>query len=245
MTIRNDEETSWKHRDIIRRLCKNSPWASASQTDCVVNLSSYSLSTNELQLLGLGLAYSLPPRSDSVLDVLVALQDLETKARDIAPELHTIKGFALTGLTDLTKPIGTLPRRLDQAKRSLQQNPDIIIMKADKGARIVLLDKETYITSGEEMLADTNVYERLNKNPLRSEQQSFNRELTCIFKRMKVPLPLRFKAYLPTLPFMKFSPKIHKPNLCFRPIVSQSQAFQKPLAKHLTKVLTPFAWNFL
>ena len=27
---RNDEETSWKHRDIIRRLCKNSPWASAS-----------------------------------------------------------------------------------------------------------------------------------------------------------------------------------------------------------------------
>ena len=128
VTIRNDEETSWKHRDIIRRLCKNSPWASASQTDCVVNLSSYSLSTNELQLLGLGLAYSLPPRTESVLDVLVALQDLETKARDIAPELHTIKGFALTGLTDLTKPIGTLPRRLDQAKRSLQQNPDIIIM---------------------------------------------------------------------------------------------------------------------
>ena len=117
-------------------------------------------------------------------------------------------------------------------------------MKADKGARIVLLDKETYITSGEEMLADTNVYERLNKNPLRSEQQSFNKELTRIFKRMKVLLPLRFKAYLPTLPFMKFSPKIHKPNLCFRPIVSQSQAFQKPLAKHLTKVLTPLLGTF-
>ena len=38
---------------------------------------------------------------------------------------------------------------------------------------------------------------------------------------------------------MKFSPKIHKPNLCFRPIVSQSQAFQKPLVKNLMKVDVP------
>ena len=61
---------------------------------------------------------------------------------------------------------------------------------------------------------------------------------------MGVQLPKRFLAYLPTLPFMKFSPKLHKPTLCFRPIVSQSQAFQKPLAQFLAKILTPLLGTF-
>ena len=239
-----DKTTSWKHSDKLRNLCNKSPWASAAQTDSVVNLSSHTPSPLELQLLGLGLAFSLPPRKESVLDVLVALQDLQSKARDIAAELNTIKGYALTGLCDLTNPLGTLPRRLEQAKHSLQRNAGIIILKADKGSKVCILDKDAYILAGEEMLADPNVYVPLTKSPLRTEQASFNRRLKRTFKKMQVCMPKRFLAYLPTLPFMKLSPKIHKPNLCFRPIISQSKAFTKPLAQHLANILNPLLGTF-
>ena len=38
--------------------------------------------------------------------------------------------------------------------------------------------------------------------------------------------------------------KIHKPNLEFRPIISQSQAFTKPLAQFLAKKLTPLLGTY-
>ena len=43
---------------------------------------------------------------------------------------------------------------------------------------------------------------------------------------------------------MKLGQKIHKPGVPFRPIVSQSKSFQKPLAKHLAKILTPLLESF-
>ena len=61
---------------------------------------------------------------------------------------------------------------------------------------------------------------------------------------MPVELPNRFHAYLPKLPFMKLGPKIHKPTLEFRPIISQSQAFTKPLAQFLAKKLTPLLGTY-
>ena len=188
----------------------------------------------------------MPPRPETcVTEVLGALQLLESNARDIAPELKTIKGFALTCLNDLGKTKRGLPRRLESAKQDLLNNKDIIIVKADKGSMIVVLDRNAYISAGEEMLADVNVYEHLNVNPLRTEQTKFNSELDRIFRYMTgKDAPSRFRSRLPTLPFLKLGPKIHKPQLSFRPIVSQSKSFQKPLAKYLAKILTPLLGTF-
>ena len=152
VTMEKGADQTAKHADQLQRLCESSSWSTASLLDCVVNLSTYTLSVHEHQLLGLGLAFSLPPRAETVTDILASLQDLQSRAKDIAPELQTIKGFALTGLNELVKPIGGLPRRLYMAKQSLQRNPDIIILKADKGNKVCVLDKKDYIKNGEEML---------------------------------------------------------------------------------------------
>ena len=235
-----------KHQSKLQRLCSKSLWANASLTDCVVNLSDHQLTDNELQVLGLGMSFALPPRPETcTMSVLAALQDLESTAKEIAPELRTIKGFAITCLNDLSKSNGELPQRLHSAKKGLQYNKNIIIVKADKGSKIVVLNKQDYISAGEAMLADTNVYEKLNVNPLRTESANFNTELDRIFGYMQgKKAPKRFKSRLPKLPFLKLGPKIHKPGNTFRPKVSQSKSFQKPLAKHLAKILSPLLGSF-
>ena len=210
---------------------QESAWSTASLTDCVENLSSYTLTTEEHQLLGLGLAFALPPRPETCADVITAIQHLESYARDIAPELRTLKGFVLTGLQHLNKAGAGLPRRLRVALQSLRTNSSVIILKADKGNRVVVMDKSHYLSKAFEMLADTNVYELLRKNPIESEQASYNNEVRRIYESMPAgSAPYRFIAYLPTLAHLYLNPKIHKDPVSFRPIVSQAQSFTKPLS---------------
>merc|ERR1712055_966654 len=114
----------------LQCLMQESAWSTASLTDCVENLSSYTLTTEEHQLLGLGLAFALPPRPETCADVITAIQHLESYARDIAPELRTLKGFVLTGLQHLNKAGAGLPRRLRVALQSLRTNSSVIILKA-------------------------------------------------------------------------------------------------------------------
>ena len=53
-------------------------------------------------------------------------------------------------------------------------------LKADKGNKVVVMDKSHYLSKAFEMLADTNVYEKLRKNPIESEQASYNNEVNRI-----------------------------------------------------------------
>ena len=235
---------SAKQDSRLKRLCEQSCWAKAPILASVKNLSSYVLTQSELELLGLGLAFSCPPKADAVIDVLDSLNNLQSYASGIVSELQTLKGLAINGLKDLMKSKAGLPKRFRLAKQSLQRKRDIIILKSDKGNSTVIIDKAEYVRAGEDMLADTNVYNRLNKNPMEGEQKAFNKKLKNIFKSMSLPTPAKFLAYLPTLPHVYFSPKLHKTPMSYRPIVSQKKSYSKPLTKHLTVHLTKSLGTF-
>ena len=228
----------------LKRLCDKSVWNKSSFSDCVVNLSNYTLDQTELQLLGLGLSFSLQPRAETGVDVLEAINNLQSRAYGIAPELQTLKGFVLTGLNNLANTREALPRRYNKALQALQRNPNLIILKADKGSKVVVMDKDEYLSEGELMLSNINVYEHLRKNPISVESTAYNTELKDIYKAMGLDVPSRYTTLLPILPYMYFSPKIHKDPLSYRPIVSQRRSFTAPLAKHLADILSPLMGRF-
>ena len=92
------------------------------------------------------------------------------------------------------------PWQLCNALQSLKRNDQIIILKADKGNMVVIMDKANYLSAAHEMLSDTNVYDRLRKNPIVTEQSNYNKEVKRIFESMPIgAVPSRFNAYLPTL----------------------------------------------
>ena len=120
-----------------------------------------------------------------------------------------------------------------------------MILKADKGNQIVLLDKLTYLSQGERMLSDKNIYELLRKNPIQDEQALYNKEVSRIFAKMPAKhAPKRFLAYLPKLAYFYLRVKIHKNPIKYRPIVSQRQSMTTNLSKHLSNILTPCLGKF-
>ena len=98
-----------QHNARLRRLCSESPWGRASLLDCVTNLSSYTLTDTQHQVLGFGLAFALPPQPDSCTDFLVSLNHLEKYASDIRPELRTLRGLGLSYLQNLEPHVTGLP----------------------------------------------------------------------------------------------------------------------------------------
>ena len=111
-----------------------------------------------------------------------------------------------------------LPKRLRLALASLQSNHNIMILKADKSSTTTIFDKASYLRSGEQMLADADVYEPLNKNPIATEQTFCNKRLKEIFSGMGIFVkPVPFKIILPLLAYCYFSPKLHKDPISYRP----------------------------
>ena len=128
-----------------------------------------------------------------------------------------------------------------------------MIMEADKGSKIVIIDTEDYIKAGVEMLSDTRVYMALDSNnPLQYRVERFNEKLKDIVNN-KLPVACKtlnkFIIKHPSeqrLPYSYFKPKIHKtyPPLKFRPIVSQFKTYNAPLSKFVAKILKPLVGSF-
>jgi len=52
--------------------------------------------------------------------------------------------------------------------KSLKDNPDIFILKVDKGGAVVILDKPDYIHKMVDHLSSSGSYIKLKKNPIKS-----------------------------------------------------------------------------
>ena len=160
----HNKEASMGHREKLNKLINDSLWTKAPLLDCVTNLSSRVLTDAQHQVLGLGLGFALPPGPDSLANFLVELNNLHRYGKDIYDELHTLRGIGLSYLQNLELHSTGFPKRFMEAIGQLKKMEDILITRADKGNRIVVLDKAFYIAKGEELLSDQKVYEQIDSN---------------------------------------------------------------------------------
>ena len=88
------------------------------------------------------------------------------------------------------------------------------------------------------LLDDPTTYVKINRNPLQSWQQNYNRRLKNILKNYP-DFITQFVSYMPTLPYIYGLPKIHKENNPLRPIVSTRNSVNYKLCSWISKMLTP------
>ena len=130
------------------------------------------------------------------------------------------------------------PQRLLNALSYLKNNHELLITKADKGGKTVVMDRFVYVQKMESLLDDPTTYVKIDRNPLQSWQQNYNRRLKNILKNYPEFIT-QFVSYMPTLPYIYGLPKIHKENNPLRPIVSTRNSVNYKLCSWISKMLTP------
>jgi len=132
------------------------------------------------------------------------------------------------------------------ALRELSQLPNTIIKPADKGGSIVLWPEHLYLIEAQRQLSNTNHYSPINHNPIPALVLNISEYLHQLLADKIIDLPT-YKYLLPNspsrTPLFYMLPKIHKPNIPGRPIISGCDSPTEKLSifvDHFLKQFVPF-----
>ena len=116
-----------------------------------------------------------------------------------------------------------------------------MVLTADKGVALVVIDKSDYIKKAKELLQDTNTYRTIQVDPT----SKLKNKLINILRKIKAETGMQENTYRKMYPTgaspPKFYglPKIHKKNIPLRPIVSSIGSVSYGVAKELARIIKP------
>lgn len=122
----------------------------------------------------------------------------------------------------------------------LRKDKNVVIMKADKGNAVVVLDINDYRKKIYDIL-DSDKFEKLDSDPTVKRELAFRTKLLSLKKEGKIDN----KTYDRITPcgsragVLYGLPKIHKEGAPLRPIISAVQTYNYNVAKYLDEILKP------
>ena len=206
----------------------------------VVNLSKYSLNKYQQSVLAKGLNFAVTPDNLPIDDMIVSTE-LACTSLD-PPTADALRAEAVHILASNKVPPSNITKDERKAIKDLAKEDSIMVIQADKGNCTVVLDKEEYIEKANEMLADTNTYRKLAKNPtnrVRSELMKILNRLKSEQKITQKDLEYLRPSTTPATPRFYCTPKIHKPGAPLRPIVDYCGSVTYTVARSLSDILNP------
>ena len=132
-----------RHNQKFEKIFTQSPWFKFSVKENVVNLSLVLLTRDQICVLGYGISFSLSLDPNCILYFLTNFSKFEYNYNKYNnSDLSALKRYILNTITqELSVSIKKFPKRLMDAINYLRSRKDIIITKADKGGKTVILDK--------------------------------------------------------------------------------------------------------
>ena len=205
----------------------------------VINLSSIPLTKEQENLLSHGPNFAIspkkPPLGDYILNIEKACQSLDTNmAEELRSEAYRV----------LRKPHHPKPNLKKEeiiALKHLKSDKSCMVLTADKGVALVVIDTVDYIKKAKEILEDTNTYRVIHTDPT----SRLKNKLINILRRIKTATGMQdniYKKMYPTgasPPKFYGLPKIHKKNIPLRPIVSSIGSVAYGVAKVLADIIRP------
>jgi hypothetical protein len=209
----------------------------------VVNLSKKVLSEQEVKVLSLGMNYALQPRNkkDVIIDTIVSIDSSlkrfnvdELKSNDIKTKVASIiQGMKFNNYNK--QDLGIL-----KIVKSLKEDENIVISKADKGNTTVVMDKIEYESKVNAMLS-VGPYDKVRKDPTAKVEKEIKGLLKVLLEGKLIEKgthnwlnPCNTRS-----PKLYGLPKIHKVDIPLRPIVCTIGSPTYPLAKYVSRILGP------
>ena len=144
-------------------------------------------------------------------------------------------------LRNSQEPTSNITKQEIQAPVELKKDQERVILTADKGVAIVIMDKKEYQDKAKVLLEDQGTYQVLKTDPTgRLKSKMIN-----LLKKIKSEGgidDILYKKLYPTgavKPKFYGLPKIHKDGVPLRPIVSSRGSITYEVAKELARILKP------
>ena len=205
----------------------------------VINLSSAPLTQVQASLLAHGPGYPVTPKHPPYGDYIVAI---EKACSSMEPNSAEELRAEITGALKHTHPTrSNINGEEVQALVELKRDSSKVILTADKGVALVIMDKPDYNTKAQELLNDKKTYKEINTDLT----NKLKTKLISLLKKIKAEGGIEeqlYKKMYPTgavVPKFYGLPKIHKRDIPLRPIVSSRGSINYEVAKELSRILRP------
>ena len=126
--------------------------------------------------------------------------------------------------------------------KNLGSNPDLVIKPFDEGSGICLMDTSLYVSKIEEHLADPTTYKELNSDPTQAIRNDALSTLDYLHMTHRIDDETKHHLTPPKparTPLFYGLPKVHKPNIPLRPIVSACDSPTDQLSNYVTHFIQP------
>ena len=230
---------------------RNTPVPDVIRKKWVINLSSKPLSDGEQSILQKGPKFAVSSSKVPITEYITVTKRIcdelgeNTTGKDCT-EIYQKTKEVLQHFKEKKGPTRNITRQEKEAIKTLREDSSRVVLTADKGVALVVMDKNQYVEKCMDLLNDTKTYQPCKdttKKLHRDVQESLrklNREHGT--SRLHDWSKLYYNRLLPTgnsSPAPRFYglPKIHKTNCPMRPIVSACGTATYQLAKFLTKIL--------
>ena len=256
--VRTEHQMRFKKNKNLLELRKLQLGLGELNYNTIINLSGEDLTEAQMEVLCRGLKYGVPSKPSPVLiesEFELCWQQIDR----LTPVSEDKKQDCKTGLADISRRYAK--EKVDRsgfplnsnhfhAIRELKKNRDLVITRPDKGSGVVLLKRSDYLAKMRTILSNEKKFIELgtmeeNDNTLQQE-----RALQAFLLRAHKAGHLTREVYErirpsgTNRPRMYGVPKVHKPEVPLRPILSMSNAPQHAMAKWLMEILNPVVNKF-
>ena len=224
---------------ISRNRIRQSATNIADKKKWVINMSSRQLTHIETDLLTKGLNFSITsktlPNKDIIATIEDAVKDLEKEEAD------TIRAKVSLTLLNSKPPKDNLSKDERKALKELQSDTSIVILPADKGRSTVILNREDYLEKCMDHI-NNGPYQLLKKDPTTKIKAKTLKQLKVLKDNEFIDNKLYYYLKPTDSPAPRFygQPKIHKPGVPIRPIVSYSGSPLYNLNKYIANILKTY-----
>ncbi|XP_069981971.1 uncharacterized protein [Penaeus vannamei] len=136
--------------------------------------------------------------------------------------------------------------RFTSPLQSLKNDESIIITKPDKGRGVVILNKDDYHQKVLNILSDHTKFKRITTE-MSTHLLYLEDKLKRLLRTIKSSIDASTYNFLSTSgskPGLLYGlPKVHKPNIPLRPIISSIGTFNYNTAKFLVPIISPLTTN--
>ena len=184
--------------------------------------------------------FAITPRCPPIGEYIAAVeQTCQNMAQGEAEELRAeVKAV----LKKIQPPKPNITKEEQKALKELKKDTNRVILTADKGTCLVVMDKEEYINKAQELLKE-ETYRIIPEDPTNKQKN----KLIQLLKKIKTEGGINeenYKKMYPTgagIPTFYGLPKVHKAGVPLRPTVSSRGSVTYNTSKELARILRPLA----